>query len=82
MSREKLKGLINKFARSTRPEGVARTAGALGCFTEPCKLFLDLLQVFVRQVFKIDKVIARALEGTNEFVQFRYAALASRFCVF
>ena len=50
---------------------MTRVIVVLGSFAQTLKLLLELLQLFVRKVFKIDKFISRTFESADDLIQFQ-----------
>ncbi len=61
----------------------ALIAVVLGLFAQPLKLLLELSQLVIGKIFKIEKFIARALlTARMSSSNFNCTALVARFCVF
>ncbi len=43
----------------------------LGFLTKVFELFLEFFQIFVRQIFKIDKFVSRVFEGADNLIEFK-----------
>jgi hypothetical protein len=50
-------------------------AVVLGLFAQLLKLLMKLSQLLIGKIFKIEKVIARALDGANELIQLKLHGL-------
>ena len=53
----------------------ALIAVVLGLFAQPLKLLLELSQLVIGKIFKIEKFIARAPDGANELIQLQLHGL-------
>ena len=53
----------------------ALIAGVLGLVAKPLKLLLELSQLVIGKIFKIEKFIARAPDGANELIQLQLHGL-------
>ena len=53
----------------------ALIAVVLGLFAQPLKLLLELSQLVIGKIFKIEEFIARAPDGANELIQLQLHGL-------